>query len=385
MSETAEKGSLIQRVGVKFCRAFFIVCRCLPQQKRVALLSRQPGRAEDLKAVGDALSKDLPEYKIATALPKPGKHAGIALFLRQVRLAAMSELVITDGYVPAVCICTGLHRAKCIQLWHALGAIKAFGYLAVGTEAGHSQVEASTLHMHEGYDLIIAGLPGAVPTFAQAFNYPEKQVVYLGLPRIDYILDRRQLACDKVRLAQEPDVIRELASLQQSGRAVVLYAPTFRQGESAEVVDSRVHTLAQEIPHDMTLVLSQHPLNAVECVSRDVKDLGEVPTVDALCCVDVVITDYSAVAFEAWLAGCRVLFWTPDIDEYRESPGLVIDPLEAFPDVASRDVQEIGNILSENAEKAESSFDKFMATYAQGVSEGATDRIVKTARELAGI
>ncbi len=382
MNTTGQNGSTAAKLSANLCRAFFRACRLFPLKKRCALLSRQPGHAGDLQAVGKAIGERFDGYSVVEARPNPGQRASTGLLLRQIRLAATSELVITDGYIPAVCICVGLHRAKCVQLWHSLGAIKAFGYLALGTEAGHSEEEARVLHMHEGYDLIVAGLTGAVPTLAKAFNYPQESVVPLGLPRIDRIFDRRELVNNQARLAQEPAIICQLAQLRQQGSKVVLYAPTFRQKEDQGTIKNRTQALVQALPQNCQLVLARHPLDASEVAPHGIKDLGDVSTLDALCCVDVVVTDYSAIAFEAWLAGCRVLFWTPDIEEYRKSPGLVIDPLKEFPDVASQEAQSIGKMLNTEISGGKSSFDKFMTIYAEGVSSGATARIVKAAQEL---
>ena len=53
-------------------------------------------------------------------------------------------------------------------------------------------------------------------------------------------------------------------------------------------------------------------------------------SIDVLSWVDYVVTDYSAVAFEAAVASKKVLFYVPDIEEYRRSPGLNVDPLEEY-------------------------------------------------------
>jgi len=54
-----------------------------------------------------------------------------------------------------------------------------------------------------------------------------------------------------------------------------------------------------------------------------------------------VITDYSAVAFEACVLDLPVFFWVYDIDEYVRAHGLNIDVLAEMPQVSSRDLEEL--------------------------------------------
>ena len=62
----------------------------------------------------------------------------------------------------------------------------------------------------------------------------------------------------------------------------------------------------------------------------------DTATIDALAVADYVVTDYSAVAFEALLASKKTYFYVPDIEEYRISPGLNVDPLTDAPTISTR-------------------------------------------------
>ena len=65
---------------------------------------------------------------------------------------------------------------------------------------------------------------------------------------------------------------------------------------------------------------------------------------------DCVITDYSAVAFEAGIIGKPVFFYVPDINEYRASPGLNIDPLAKFPQVSSPDAAKLMGHIADHVQ-----------------------------------
>ena len=100
-----------------------------------------------------------------------------------------------------------------------------------------------------------------------------------------------------------------------------------------------------------------------------------VPTIDLLHSADYVITDYSTVAFEAGYANRRVLFYVPDIEEYRVSPGLNIDPLQELPTLSFTNAKGVARVVSGKMEYDAETFDKFMGENAQGVLGGSVERI----------
>ena len=59
----------------------------------------------------------------------------VSLMVRQIWHVATAELCLVDGDVPAVSL-PKRHRSRVVQVWHALGAIKKFGYQALDTPAG---------------------------------------------------------------------------------------------------------------------------------------------------------------------------------------------------------------------------------------------------------
>ncbi|MDR1184773.1 MAG: CDP-glycerol glycerophosphotransferase family protein, partial [Coriobacteriales bacterium] len=72
--------------------------------------------------------------------------------------------------------------------------------------------------------------------------------------------------------------------------------------------------------------------------------------IDLLEIADYVITDYSAIAFEAALLRRKVLFYVPDIADYRLSPGLNIDMDELFPLITFGDVASLVEFLQRDVQ-----------------------------------
>lgn len=319
---------------------------CLfPQRRKVAFLSRQSARPFDFVLLESALRKALPDYGFVWAcVPKTGKMTP-AVMMRQLWHAATACVCFVDGYVPAVSIPRDRHRAYCIQLWHAAGAIKKFGRQCLDTREGRSSREADILAMHCGYDRIVAGFSGAIPAFAAALGYAEDAIAPLGLPRMDFLVDDA-FAGERERLAAPVRKRLLGAGCLAPGHKLVLYAPTFRRHPANERwLEDSVCALRHALPPSCDLVVSGHPLQDV--LDCHVQEQGRIvflagsPTIHALGFADYVVSDYSAVTLEAGLLGKKVLLYTPDIEAYRESPGLNVDPERELATITFRAAEDV--------------------------------------------
>lgn len=327
-----------------------------PLQQRVVLMSRQSDKPSlDFRLLALQLEREHPDVEVSMCLSQPelsSKAAFVAGTLKQLKEASHTQVVVVDGYVPAVCIPKKRSGAKVLQMWHALGAVKKFGFQSVDTASGRSSQDAKAAHMHENYDAIVAGGYGSVGFFAAAFGYSEDAVVPLGLPRIDYLVDQNPQGAR----AEKMSAIREANPVFKNGKKTILYAPTLRKGEGYEGwLGKAVESLAQSCDGNVfNFVVTAHPLNndideaILEC-NPHVTLVRGASTIDLLGLADCVITDYSAVALEAGILGKPVYFFVPDIDVYRTSPGLNIDPLEHYPQVSSADAATLMKAISNAA------------------------------------
>lgn len=172
-----------------------------------------------------------------------------------------------------------------------------------------------------------------------AFALGDGRVVVTGEPRVDVLstgdpAQRRAAASDLLG--------RAVGELPATSR-IILYAPTWRDG----AVDPAVPSAAQWVQiirvleqTDAVLLVRSHPLGeggyAPPLPSLRVRMLGAglVPDVTpVLPAVDVLITDYSSLAYDVGLLGMPVLFLAPDADEYARTRGFY----GRFRDVAGDD------------------------------------------------
>ncbi len=286
------------------------------KQDKIVYLSRQSNeKSLDMQLLEKELKQRYPQYKQVFRLkmmPKGLKGAIYYAFwlLGDMRHLAGAKLAICDTYsIPVSC----LHHKKSlkvIQIWHALGAVKQFGWQSVGKEQGRSEVVSKILKMHENYDVVIAPSKATAAYYAKAFKTPISKMKIMSLPHVDMILDEKNKK--EEFYSQNP---------YYKDKKIVLYLPTFREGEQ-EIVEGLKSAFRQE--KELTLLTCLHPLSKVR--KREKYPLqGEFSTFDLMKIADVIITDYSACAFEAALLEKPLYFYTPDYESYSRTRGLNID------------------------------------------------------------
>lgn len=320
--------------------------RLAPLRNKVVFLSRQADEpSRDFRMLAAELKRRHPELEVVVRCRfVPGALSGRAAYLGEV-LAQMRELAtarvcVVDGYIVPVSVLAHRSELTVIQMWHALGAIKYFGYQSVGRSSGRPEKVARAMRMHRNYDVVVCGGPGAVPAFAQAFDVVRDSVMPLGLPRVDYLL--AQSAQD----AAVPPAIAELKRrnprLSDAGRMRVLYAPTYRRHQ-ATAFRQVVEAFAGE---RFTLIVKPHDLEDAPVDGEHVVDASGVDVCDLIGLADAVVTDYSAVAFEAAVLEKPLYFWVYDIEEYSHAQGLNLDPRADFPDSTFTDVERLVEALA---------------------------------------
>ena len=363
------------------------------QQRRVVLVSRQSAKPSlEYRMLYEELAMRLGQDNVSYCLTTP-ETKGLLAFargtLRQFSAVCHSRVVVTDGYNAAVSLPPQSSCTRVVQLWHAMGAIKKFGYQSLDTPAGRSSSFARIGHMHENYDLIVAGGPGAIGAFAQAFGYDEEHVVALGSPRIDYLHAVRERGLP----SETRQRVHEALPCLDDGTRTLLYAPTMRKGpQTRGWIDRNLRALAMNCdPARDSIVFAGHPLDCdvAESLVEEYPCLHVargIGTLELLPEADIVITDYSAIAFDAGLLGCDVCFYVPDIESYRRSPGLNVDWLEQGIGIASTSAVDLFARIANPDDAAMAQgfqdFRDFVAGYFAGIDANGTQRIADAICEL---
>ena len=283
-------------------------------------------RGIDVRVLSRLLTKDRGLKSLA--------YAGEVL--KQEAAILRSDVVVLDTYCIPASMLPHRRGTKVLQIWHALGAIKKFGWQTVGMEGGSSERTARIMRMHRGYDYVACASDVTAEHFCEAFDVSPERIVKCGLPRIDYI---RSVASGERR----DDVLRRiyasypgLRDAKAAGKKLVLYAPTFRRGKAVDV-----RSLADAIDRDkFELVVKLHPLYRVDadekilrCAQDDsgvIDDRGVIfdedfASFDWLAAADIIISDYSSLVIESTLADKPLFIYVYDLEDYTANTGLNID------------------------------------------------------------
>jgi CDP-ribitol ribitolphosphotransferase len=380
----ASMGLLIT-IATWIARGLYAVLKGVaPRRHKVVFLSRQsdvPSR--DFELLAAVLRERDPGVEIVMRCrmvgPSPADRV-VAVFsmLGQMYHLASAGACVVDGYVIPVSLLDHRPGMYVVQLWHAIGAIKKFGYQTVGRPGGHSAEVVSSMRMHRNYDLVPCGGPATVPLFAEAFGVDPGIVEPVGMPRMDLLRAAAEARDSGIDTASVAALRSAFPRLAQPGRTVVLYAPTFRK-----LGEDRYRDVAARFAGDRyTLIVKPHPLENASVQGANVVNAGAFDILDVLPVCDAVITDYSAVAFEAAVMGVPVSFFVYDIDRYAEDCGLNIDPLAEMAPVASREIGPLADTIDAGDTHPEVT-EMLRARYASapaGCSERIAERILSRMR-----
>lgn len=234
-----------------------------------------------------------------------------------------------------------------VQLWHGI-PLKRIGLDSPATTQVPDIPGASVLRrlvgiLYRRAAQRIRVLPAASHRsrgrLESAFALGDGRVVVTGEPRVDVLS-----SADPTELRIEAsDALDSVLGELPTGSRTILYAPTWRDGAA----DPAVPTAAQWVriirvleERDAVLLVRSHPLGeggyAPPLPSRRVRMLGSGLLTDVtpvLPAIDVLITDYSSLAYDVGLLRMPVLFLAPDAEEYARTRGFY----GRFQDVAGDD------------------------------------------------
>lgn len=269
-------------------------------------------RGHDVKVLSRLLTKDLSVHTLGY----------MTELVRQEAAIISSDVVVLDTYCIPASMLPHLKRTKVIQIWHALSAIKKFGWQTAGRQDGTSLRTARIMRMHRGYDYVISASDITAEHFSEAFDVSREKIVKYGLPRIDYI---KSVSHGERRGDARRRIFTAYPRLASGGKKTVLYAPTFRRGQAVDV-----KSLADALdPDRYDLVVKLHPLYRAGGVTEEygpnVIFDDSIMSYDWLAAADILISDYSSFVTEASLADIPLYLYTYDLDAYRSSTGLNVD------------------------------------------------------------
>ncbi|MDE5984471.1 MAG: CDP-glycerol glycerophosphotransferase family protein [Eubacterium sp.] len=305
----------ILKLGLK---VLYAPLKLFKTKNRIVYLSRQSNdKSLDILLLEKAVRDELPDIEQVFRLRMIPDGMGAKIkycvdVIGDMYYLATSRVAILDTYSITVSCLKHKNDLKVIQMWHALGAVKKFGLQSVGTKEGRDEKVSNAMCMHKNYDYVLAPSKATARFYMEAFGCGADKMKICSLPRVDELLKNDGVS---VRFYREnPDLTH---------KKIVLYLPTFRDREAYVAQELKVE-FSQGM-EDYHLIISTHPLFSK--VKRDDRFFynGSYSTIDLMKIADIIITDYSACAFEAAVLMKPLYFFVPDYNQYVEERGANID------------------------------------------------------------
>lgn len=308
----------LKQIIKMFCQHFLfpiiyrINCIGRVNEKKIILADAHhdncPPHLQEIKRALQNTDYDVEEMYLDIA--GTGSFSGIMFMLRFMKKYAKAGVVIIcDNFLP-VASCKKRNGTRVIQLWHACGAFKKFGYDAKDDiPAGYKG------NVYRNYDLVTVSSPICEKYFEKAMGINENGVVKaLGISVTDKLYDRDYLAFCKDKFRYEhPDA---------AGKKVVLWAPSFRgnAGSSGATNDM--------LPGEKFIdQLDSEKYYVIKSVHPHLRrtPAGSMSTTELMVCSDVLITDYSSVFFDYLILDKPIVFYAQDYEAYSMNRGYYLD------------------------------------------------------------
>lgn len=205
-----------------------------------------------------------------------------------------------------------------LQTWHG-SMLKRIGL-------DRPEVPSSTRHALETekakWDLLLSQNHHSTEIFGSAYAW-DKPILEEGYPRNDPL---SLITGDAIRarLGIPPD------------KTVVLYAPTWRDNQTTMVTFLDLARLTADLGDDYVVLLRGHSRTLAYGANVDIPGVIDVTTypdiTELFLAADALVTDYSSVMFDFSVTQRPMIFFVPDMDDYRDSiRGVYFDLEEVAP------------------------------------------------------
>lgn len=255
------------------------------------------------------------------------KNLNIKIFLKRKTTNKISLLydlvsakyIIIDDFVPLLYTLKLRKETKFIQVWHAIGLFKNFGFARLGRIGGPKNNSL----IHKNYTDVIISSTEILNDYAKSFRIDKNKIKALGIPRSDLFFNKNWL------VKKQTEFFKKIPHAK--GKKIILYAPTFRGNGAKSAFFYKdflnIDELYQEFKNEYIFLIKIHPFvtNKIKIKPAynkfifDISEQSEVNNFLPVC--DILITDYSSVIFEYSLLKKPLILYVPDLNNYIKERG----------------------------------------------------------------
>lgn len=375
------------------CKTIFVLCSHLPAQKKLVVFESFSGKQYSCnsRAIYEYMEQQHLGFQMVWSVNKnyieQFKEANIPYVkrfsIRWFILMARAQYWVTNSRMP-LWLPKPKHTTY-VQTWHGTPLKK----LAMDMKEVHMPGTTTEKYKEnfkreaQNWDYLLSPNAYSTKIFRSAFQF-KKDVVEVGYPRNDFLYVNNN--CKKIEELKKKNGL-------PVDKKIILYAPTWRddqfysQGRYKLDLQLDLNLLQQKLSSDYIIVLRMHYLVAEQFDLAPYKgfvyDFSHHVDINELYVLsDVLITDYSSVFFDYANLKRPIIFYTYDIDLYRdklrgfyfdlekEAPGPVVSTTEGV-------LEEIMKFTRDGLGEFEKKYDTFYNNYCYLEDGLASKRVVE--------
>lgn len=382
-----------QRARMKYLYKKFFLQR--PMKENWVILESFFGKnySDSPKYIYEYLSKNYPgKYKFIWVIDKkntkiPHQHIKVKRFsYRYAYYMARSKYYVFNSRQPE-----WAKKRKgniFLQTWHGT-PLKKLVFDQDDVSSATPRYKAQVYKQSRAWDYLIAANYFSSETFKRCFMY-HKTMLETGYPRNDILHHENK---DAIAVG-----IKEKLKLPKE-KKTILYAPTWRDDEFYEkgqykfALQMNLHQMKAELGEEYVILLRTHYFIADALDVTGLEDfaynLSKYDDISELYLIsDILITDYSSVFFDYANLKRPMLFFTYDLEKYRDVlRGFYINIEEELPGPLVFTTEEIIQGIKNIDEIKEQYVDKYKLFYEKycGLEDGtASEKVAKAVFQLGG-
>lgn len=304
---------------------------------------------------------------------------GFDFLLHKLQIVMQARLLLCDNYYAFLSGCAFKPQTHVVQLWHANGAIKTFGWEELTTSQRSAADKRRFQKVYDQFDEYLVGSKKMAQVFAQSYHVPQTRMNVIGYPRTDQLFNKSwQIQVSQKIKTQYPCLI---------GKELILYTPTYREDKTGKPTMNLPEDFKQfvnQLSDNQRLIIKLHP--HVKAAEKQLKQqlnsdkviwVDDFSTNDLLLIADRLITDYSSVIFDYSLLpnAKQILFYCYDYDQYAQQVGIQADFKSWIPGKMVTTTAELINEVQQPLEATD--FTQFNQLWNTANDGHATERVLQ--------
>jgi len=314
------------------------IFRRLPQKDNLVFFESFLGRSysDNPKYIYEYLDKHYPEYKTVWSTRKKTNIPGNAKQVQRYSLGyfytlARAKYWITNSQLPLYF--KKREQGVYLQTWHGT-PLKRIGFDVNDKKSSSDpKYKENFYRQSRRWDYMNAANEFSAKIFRRTFLF-ENTMLKLGYPRND-ILYNKNNSEDIMKLKKKFNL--------PTNKKIILYAPTWRddghvaKGKYNFSLELDLKAMQEKLGSEYIVILRMHYLISEKIDLSDINEfafnLSDHPDIGELYLIsDILITDYSSVFFDYANLKRPILFYTYDLEKYRdELRGFYLDMEKDLP------------------------------------------------------